>query len=160
MDEARLGRCSWLVDGSLPPCLMVRTASAVQRSAVMALVKSKGNRSTELVFVRLLRSARISGWRRHADLIGRPDFAFRTERVVVFLDGCFWHGCPRCYRAPATNRRYWATKVASNVARDRRQRERLRRLGWSVMRIWEHSLRLPDAVLSRLRRAGLKPRSA
>ncbi|MFO0449257.1 MAG: DNA mismatch endonuclease Vsr [Pseudomonadota bacterium] len=139
---------------------MARIASAVQRSAVMALVKSKGNRSTELVFVRLLCSARISGWRRHADLIGRPDFAFRTDRLVVFLDGCFWHGCPRCFRAPATNRRYWTTKVASNVARDRRQRQRVRRLGWSVLGIWEHSLRHLGAVLSRLRRDGLKPRRA
>jgi len=124
----------------------------------MAAVRSRGNQSTELVFARLLRNAHISGWRRHADLIGRPDFSFRRERVGVFLDGCFWHGCPRCYRAPATNRRYWAEKVARNVARDRRQRQQLRRAGWRVLRIWEHLLRRPAAVLARLQRAGLAPR--
>jgi len=60
--------------------------------------------------------------------------------VAVFVDGCFWHGCPRHCRLPAGNRAFWKTKFAKNQARDRRVNRQLRRLGWRVLRIWEHAL--------------------
>lgn len=117
--------------------------SREQRSRNMASIRSKGNATTEGAFLRLLRMAGISGWRRHAGLPGRPDFVFRARRVVVFVDGCFWHGCPRCYRLPEENRLYWKAKVLANRARDRRTARKLRSLGWRVTRIWEHSLKSP-----------------
>lgn len=102
----------------------------------------------------LLRQAGIHGWRRHVDLPGKPDFVFHSLRLAVFIDGCFWHGCPRCYRPPADNRRYWKTKVTSNRDRDRRRTTELRRRGWTVLRIWEHSLEtsaLRSRVLAKLK---------
>ena len=99
------------------------------------------------------RAAKIIGWRRHLPLPGRPDFAFRAERVLVFVDGCFWHGCARCYRRPASNRKYWDAKVLRNQARDREVTRELKKRGWRVLRIWEHELKGAPAYLRRLRRA-------
>jgi DNA mismatch endonuclease, patch repair protein len=115
--------------------------SREQRSRNMASIRSKGNATTEKAFLRLLREGGISGWRRHIDLPGKPDFVFRGRRLAVFIDGCFWHGCPRCYRLPEDNRRYWKAKVTANRTRDRRTTRKLRSLGWQVIRIWEHSLK-------------------
>ncbi|MGH9468958.1 MAG: DNA mismatch endonuclease Vsr [Terriglobia bacterium] len=114
--------------------------TAQQRSRNMASIRSKGNTTTEARFAHLLRKARISGWRRHQTLPGKPDFAFRSERLAVFIDGCFWHGCPRCYRLPEDHRAYWKTKYIANRRRDRRNARQLRALGWRVVRIWEHIL--------------------
>lgn len=117
--------------------------SPEQRSRNMASIRSKGNATTERTFLQLLRRARISGWRRHVNLPGKPDFIFRLQRLAVFIDGCFWHGCPRCYRLPEQNRPYWKAKVLSNRRRDRRRARELRSLNWRVMRVWEHSLKSP-----------------
>lgn len=111
-----------------------------QRSRNMASIRSKGNKTTELLFARVLRVAGISGWRRHQDIPGKPDFVFRDERLAVFIDGCFWHGCPRCYRLPQDNRAYWSQKVISNRRRDRLSVQRLKQNGWKVLRVWEHAL--------------------
>lgn len=81
-----------------------------QRSRNMASIRSKGNKTTEVRFVKLLKAAHICGWRRHQPLPGRPDFTFRKQRLAVFIDGCFWHGCQMCYRLPEDNRPYWKKK--------------------------------------------------
>jgi DNA mismatch endonuclease, patch repair protein len=121
------------------------------RSRTMRAVRSFGNRSTELRMVALLRQARITGWRRHLPLPGRPDFAWPAARVALFVDGCFWHGCPYCRPPmPKTNAAYWVAKVAKNVGRDRRVRRLLRTQGWSVLRVWEHSLANPGRVAQRI----------
>ena len=89
----------------------------------------------------LFRAHGITGWRRHLPLPGRPDFAFPKLRVVIFVDGCFWHGCPRHGTQPRTNARFWREKIARNRQRDREVTRELRRRGWRVVRIWEHELR-------------------
>ena len=125
--------------------------SKEKRSEVMSRVKGRGNRSTEMRMARLFRQHGIKGWRRHLDLPGSPDFAFRDLRIVVFVDGCFWHGCPRCYREPKNNARFWRQKIHDNMKRDRRADRALRRRGWSVIHVWECALRKrPEAVMSRI----------
>jgi|SRR5215469_16098514 len=124
-----------------------------QRSRNMSSIRSIGNATTEGAFLRLLRESGITGWRRHLDLPGKPDFTFRSQRLAVFIDGCFWHGCPRCYRLPEDNRKFWKNKVLTNKRRDIRRTRELRRCGWAVLRIWEHRLKTPiqrARVLSRL----------
>ena len=130
--------------------------SREQRSRNMASIRSKGNLTTEYAFIRLLRESKIVGWRRHPKLPGRPDFVFRSHRLAVFIDGCFWHGCPRCYRLPEDNRPYWKAKIIGNRRRDRRRTRELRFLKWRVLRIWEHSLKSPaghSAIIAKLRKA-------
>jgi DNA mismatch endonuclease (patch repair protein) len=124
-----------------------------QRSRNMASIRSKGNATTERVFLSMLRQVGITGWRRHVNLPGKPDFVFRSQRLAIFLDGCFWHGCPRCYRLPQHNRAYWKKKVVGNRRRDRCRSQDLRSLGWLVLRIWEHTLKSQQGrarVLSRV----------
>jgi DNA mismatch endonuclease (patch repair protein) len=116
--------------------------SPIQRSVQMAKVRAKKNRSTEMRVAAYLIRSGLCGWRRHAtDIPGRPDFCFVDERVAVFVDGCFWHGCQQCRRnLPHARRIFWRKKIESNRRRDRRIGRLLRSEGYSVIRIWEHSL--------------------
>lgn len=124
------------------------------RSKIMSAIKSSGNHSTEIKMVKLLRRERVSGWRRHANLAGKPDFVFHSEGVVVFVDGCFWHGCPHCFKSPKINFDYWSQKIQRNVERDKKVSRRLRMLGWSVLRIRECLLKkFPDSVVRKIRKA-------
>ncbi len=129
--------------------------TAAERSERMSLVRSCGNRATELQLIKLMRQQRITGWRRGVPLMGKPDFVFRAERVAVFVDGCFWHNCPRHGRTPKTRVAFWKGKLARNAKRDRTVSGALRAAGWTVLRIWEHELTWRNAVrlAARLRRA-------
>lgn len=122
-----------------------------QRSKVMASVRSRENKTTELRLTEFFRKHRIVGWRRHQSVAipvrpirGRaevhPDFIFRKSRIAVFVDGCFWHGCSTHCSIPATRSQWWNEKIAANRRRDARTRSALRRTGWKVIRIWEHEL--------------------
>ena len=71
---------------------------------------------------------------------GRPDLAFVGCKIAVFVDGCFWHGCPEHYKASATNVAFWSEKIARNQRRDREVEIALTKLGWTVMRYWEHEV--------------------
>lgn len=121
-----------------------------KRSEIMSKIRGKGNRSTELRLITLMRRARIVGWRRHYPLLGKPDFVFPQHRLAVFVDGCFWHLCPHCADAPANNAEYWRTKLEGNRTRDRKVDCALQSIGWKPIRIWEHELRDADRVLRRL----------
>lgn len=131
-----------------------------KRSEVMARIRSRGNRETELALARLLRAQGITGWRRQVAIRNaecgvrnsvsagsrrllrvKVDFVFRRERVVIFVDGCFWHGCPKHRTWPASRAAWWRRKILGNKQRDARVNRALRRAGWRVVRIWEHTLR-------------------
>lgn len=129
---------------------MADVFSKAKRSQVMAAIRSKGNKDTEVCLARILRVGGISGWRRHVALPGRPDFVFQKDRVAVFVDGCFWHGCPQHGRKPDSNKRYWNAKIARNKARDRAVTLALKSAGWRVVRIWEHGLKLRNSVTRRV----------
>lgn len=122
--------------------------SPKNRSRLMASIRSRGNKTTEQRLASGLRAAGIIGWRRHAPLPGTPDFVFRKERLCVFVHGCFWHGCRKCYRAPRTRAVFWQTKVKSNHRRDAARVLELRQRGYRVLVLWECELkgdRLPHA---------------
>ena len=115
----------------------------------MAAIRSKGNKGTELKLASILRAAGITGWRRHLPLPGRPDFTFRRQRLAVFVDGCFWHGCRWHCRMPRDDRQYWRLKITRNKKRDRGVCKLLRIRGWRVIRVRGHSLRTPQAAARR-----------
>lgn len=117
--------------------------TSVQRSALMAKVRSKENRSTEAIVEAVLIREKIKGWVKHPrGILGRPDFYFPHPRLAVFVDGCFWHACPTCRRRTPTKRKaFWSQKIIQNRRRDTRIRRRLRIEGYHAMRIWEHELR-------------------
>jgi len=120
------------------------------RSEIMRAVKSRGNRSTELRLITLFRQHGIIGWRRNAKIFGRPDFYFPKLKLVVFADGCFWHGCKCKTKKPRTNAAYWKSKTARNMKRDNIVTKELRKRGYDVVRIWECAIKkgkLPKSLL-------------
>lgn len=126
--------------------------SKTKRSEVMSLIHSRGNKATELRLIEIFREYGITGWRRNQPMLGKPDFIFRSERVAVFVDGCFWHGCPKCYKRPGSNQKFWDTKIAANRKRDRFVTRELLKLGWQVVRIWQHQLKNPARTVAKLER--------
>ncbi len=107
----------------------------------MKAVRDRGNRSTEQRLRWALVRAGIRGWRLNVlNLPGKPDFYFPSNRVAVFVDGCFWHGCRKCSHQIRKNRSYWYDKIARNRRRDRRNRLALQRLDIKVLRFWEHDV--------------------
>jgi DNA mismatch endonuclease (patch repair protein) len=111
-----------------------------KRSEVMSRIRSRGNKATEIALVKLLRRHKITGWRRNQKIFGKPDFIFPKLKLAIFVDGCFWHGCPRHRTRPKGNRSFWKNKFARNQARDLLVTRALRRANWRVLRIWEHEL--------------------
>ena len=141
-----------------------RPASA-SRSKSMSAIPSRGNRTTELRFAMALVRSRVRGWRLNArDVIGKPDFFFPLERLAVFCDGCFWHGCERCGHIPRRNHQFWAYKISRNRQRDCDTNLSLAAQEFGVLRLWEHELRedLTACVLlvqARLDQTGTRVRS-
>jgi DNA mismatch endonuclease (patch repair protein) len=121
-----------------------------QRSFTMSRIRSRGNLSTEQKMVDIFRLNRITGWRRNYPLPGKPDFVFRANRLAVFIDGCFWHGCTKCRLEPKSNQDYWYDKIHRNKLRDKAVGKQLKKRGWRVVRFWEHAMNQPERVASRM----------
>ena len=131
------------------------TFGGLSRGQLMSRVRSTGNQTTEERLALLIRRTGLTGWRRHQDLPGKPDFAWAKAKVAVFVDGCFWHGhdCGKNV-TPKTNAKSWREKIERNQARDRQITRLLRQQGWAVIRIWECQLtKKPNQCLSRIRKA-------
>ena len=111
-----------------------------KRSAVMARIRSKDTKP-ELVVRRYL-WGRGYRYRKHVrGLPGTPDIVLRKYGVVIFVHGCFWHGHETHKRIPSAHHDYWEKKICRNKARDERDKEALRRMGWSVITVWECQLK-------------------
>jgi DNA mismatch endonuclease (patch repair protein) len=111
------------------------------RSELMSRVKSRGTKPEALLGAALkaagLRPSRSSG-----AVFGRPDFVFKAAKLAIFVDGCFWHGCPQHSRAPKDDpESYWSGKLSKNGLRDEAVMQELLGKGWMAMRIWEHDLK-------------------
>jgi DNA mismatch endonuclease (patch repair protein) len=110
----------------------------LQRSRCMSKIRSK-NTKPELALRRAL-FARGLRFRTRMPLLGRPDIIFTKAKLVVFVDGCFWHGCPIHGTMPKSNQDYWSAKLARNRARDAETTAALEREGWCVLRHWAHEI--------------------
>ncbi len=120
---------------------MVDIFTKNERSNIMRKVKSKRNKSTELKLVQYFRVNGIKGWRRNYKLFGKPDFVFPKKRVVIFTDGCFWHGHNCRNTKPQNNRDYWTKKINRNKKRDVEVTSKLIDKNWTVIRFWECELK-------------------
>jgi DNA mismatch endonuclease (patch repair protein) len=130
---------------------MTDKVSREVRSHIMSRIRSCGNQGTEKRMIEIFRTYSVIGWRRGRDLPGRPDFTFHPEKLVVFVDGCFWHGCPIHGRTPTSNRDYWQPKLERNKRRDRLLCKQLRSLGWKTLRVWQHELTDESTLMKKLR---------
>lgn len=131
---------------------MADVFSKAKRSEVMSRIRGSGNKATELLLAELFRRNHLTGWRRNLPLFGKPDFVFPKLKLAVFVDGCFWHGCPKHATKPKTNRAFWQRKLARNKQRDKQVSRGLREQGWKVVRIWECALaKQPDGCVYRIK---------
>jgi DNA mismatch endonuclease (patch repair protein) len=92
---------------------MADTFTRKERSAIMRKIKSSGNKTTEYSLIKIFKQNRITGWRRNYPLLGKPDFVFPSKRIVIFTDGCFWHGHNCRNITPKQNQTYWNKKKKS-----------------------------------------------
>ena len=131
---------------------MADVFSRNKRSEIMSRVKGRGNAATEMRLITVFRQHRITGWRREYPLFGKPDFVFPKQRLVVFVDGCFWHNCPIHGSMPTSNVAFWQNKLQGNSKRDRQVNLRLRKDGWRILRVWQHELAEPVKVAQKIDR--------
>lgn len=111
-----------------------------RRSENMAAIKRKDT-TIEQTLRSALWASGLRGYRLDVAAVpGRPDIVFSRGRVAIFVDGCFWHRCPECYREPKSNTDYWRAKAERNVTRDRAVDQELLSAGWQVVRLWEHEI--------------------
>lgn len=110
------------------------------RSKIMSKVQ-RNSKPEQVLRKALFRSGyRYSLKYRFKELNFKPDIVMVSRKVCIFVDGCFWHKCPRCFKAPKSNKRYWNKKIKRNVERDKEQNKWLKKNGWKVIRVWEHQL--------------------
>jgi DNA mismatch endonuclease, patch repair protein len=128
-----------------------------KRSQIMASIRGFGT-SIERSLSRLLRELGIKPRCHQKHLPGSPDFVLYRQKVIIFTNGCFWHGHQKCKRAvlPTTNRAFWERKVSKNIRRDRKQRRLLRKMGWRVITFWSCKKITVQNLAARLRRVGVK----
>ena len=119
---------------------MADVFSKEDRSGIMRKVKSSGNQSTEMKLIQYFEAHHVTGWRRHYNVKGHPDFVFMNRRIAIFVDGCFWHG-HGCRNTPSDNAEYWEKKRNRNIEHDREVTAMFEQRGWTVIRIWECELR-------------------
>ena len=110
-----------------------------QRSYNMSRIRGQ-NTLPELIVRKILSSNNIRGYRLDSIICGKPDIVFTKYKIAIFIDGCFWHKCPICFKMPKQNKKFWSTKINRNAERDNEVNKQLKREGWTVIRLWEHLL--------------------
>ena len=119
------------------------------RSRIMASIRGKDTRP-EIAVRRILWRHGLRYRTHDRTVLGKPDISNKRKRLAVFVDGCFWHGCPKCYQEPETNRDFWRSKVEGNRRRREIVRDGLKRQGFRVIEIWEHEVGRPDVVMKKV----------
>lgn len=127
---------------------MADKVSRETRSRIMSKIRGKDTKPElilrKMLFAKGLRyrlNYRVAGY--------RVDIAFPSRKLAVFVDGCFWHGCPKCFRPPKSRKRYWGPKIKTNKERDKRIDSAMSKSGWKVIHIWEHRIRKePEGCLA------------
>jgi DNA mismatch endonuclease, patch repair protein len=111
-----------------------------QRAYNMSRIKGK-NTKPELNLRKHLTKKGMRGYRIHMKIYGKPDIVFPKYHIAIFIDGCFWHKCKKCFTVPQTNKSFWMKKINANVQRDIIVSRKLRKEGYTVIRLPEHEIR-------------------
>ena len=116
------------------------TFTKAHRRYVMSRIIRRDT-AVELLFRKLAWSSGFRGYRVKSKILGKPDLYFPKQKIAVFIDGCFWHKCPKCFVRPKSRNRYWDPKIEGNVQRDARNNAELRKQKIRVIRFWEHEIK-------------------
>lgn len=125
---------------------MADVLNKAQRSHCMSRIRGRDTKP-ELLLRKALWAAGMR-YRLKSRLPGKPDIVFPGKRLAIFVDGCFWHGCPEHSQRPATNADFWEKKLSSNMQRDQKVNSELAAQGWRVLRFWEHEIKRDLAAVT------------
>jgi len=119
---------------------MADTFDKKTRSRIMSSIKSV-NTSLELSFRKHLSKSKVKGYRLNYKILGKPDIAFPSKKIAIFIDGDFWHGYnwKKLHKSPP--KKYWQKKIEKNITRDIEYTKQLKKYGWKVIRLWEHEIK-------------------
>lgn len=118
---------------------MADTVSKKKRSEIMSKVRSKDSK-IEVDFRKAIWKAGFRYRKNPTKYFGKPDIVLPKHRTAIFIDSCFWHGCKRHCRLPSARKKYWITKIERNKERDKEVNRHYRKIGWKVVRVWEHKI--------------------
>lgn len=118
---------------------MTDTVSKKKRSEIMSKVKSKDSK-IEIEFRTVIWKAGFRYRKNPKGYFGKPDLVFKKHKTVIFIDSCFWHGCKKHCRIPATNKKYWINKIERNKERDKEVNKYYKKSDWKIIRVWEHEI--------------------
>lgn len=129
---------------------MADVVSKKKRSEIMSLVRSKDTK-IEIAFRKYFWKAGFRYRNNSTKYFGKPDLVLKKDKVVIFIDSCFWHGCKKHLRMPSTNKKYWKNKIKINIARDKEVNKYYKKAGWKNFRIWEHEIKKnPEKSLEKI----------
>jgi len=122
-----------------------------QRSYCMSQIKNKDTK-IELNFRKYIYKKNLRGYRIKNKIIGKPDLYFPRKKIAVFIDGCFWHKCPKCYKKPKSNIKFWEKKIRENKKRDKAVNRAIKKSGMKLLRFWEHQVKKnPEACFVKIK---------
>lgn len=129
---------------------MADNLSKEKRRKIMSSIRGKDTKP-EIIVRKLLWSKGVRYRIHNKEIFGTPDIAIGKKKLVIFVDGCFWHGCKKCYKEPKTNVEFWKKKRIYNIQRRLKVRKELKKKGWNVLEFWEHQINLePKKILERI----------
>ena len=124
---------------------MADNLSKEQRRKNMSRIKSKETK-IEIAFRKALWKFGFRYSKNSGKYLGKPDLALPKYKTVIFVDGCFWHGCKKHWRLPASNKKYWSAKIQRNIARRKEVSKFYKKQKWQIIRIWEHDLKNKNLI--------------
>jgi len=129
---------------------MTDNLSKEKRSKVMASIKAK-NTKPELIVRKFLWGEGIRYRIHDRSIFGTPDISIKKKKIAIFVDGCFWHGCKKCYKEPRTNVEFWRNKIARNKQRRNNVKKYLKKEDWHILEVWEHMIILnPEKITQKI----------
>lgn len=128
---------------------MTDTFSTRKRSEIMRAVKSQETR-IEVSFRKSLWHAGFRYRKNPKKYFGKPDIVLKKYKKVIFIDSCFWHGCPKHLRVPKSNKKFWEDKISRNIERDKEVTRYYKKQKWTIIRIWEHEINKDELLKKKI----------
>lgn len=128
---------------------MADTVSKKKRSEIMSKVKSKDSK-IEVDFRKAIWKKGFRYRKNPTKYFGKPDIVLPKHKTAIFIDSCFWHGCKRHCRLPSARKKYWTTKIERNKERDKKVNRHYRKMGWKIIRVWEHEIKNTDSIICKI----------
>lgn len=129
--------------------IMADTVSKKKRSEIMSAVRSKDTK-IEIAFRKAIWRKGFRYSKNSSKYFGKPDIVLKKYKTAIFLDSCFWHGCKKHCRIPRARKKYWTEKIERNKQRDKEVDRYYKKIGWKIIRVWEHETEHTDSIICKI----------